>query len=98
MRGLVAELGPRARDGRAEGKRRRSARVILVSIPYGAMPQIGEDNRAELAGKVIIDTSNPVERRDGPQARRMGTWKGAGVSTAELLQQRPRRARVQLHS
>jgi predicted dinucleotide-binding enzyme len=48
------------------------------------MPQIGTDFAAELAGKVIIDTSNPVERRDGAQALE---WqqKGAGVATAELL-------------
>jgi predicted dinucleotide-binding enzyme len=49
------------------------------------MPQIGADFADELKGKVIIDTSNPVERRDGAEALE---WqrKGAGVSTAELLE------------
>ena len=58
--------------------------VVLVSVPYGAMPQIGTDFAKELAGKVIIDTSNPVAPRDGAQ---VPEWqrKGAGVSTAELL-------------
>jgi hypothetical protein len=48
------------------------------------MPQLGTDLAAQLAGKVIIDTSNPVANRDGPEA---AEWqrKGAGVSTAELL-------------
>jgi predicted dinucleotide-binding enzyme len=48
------------------------------------MPQIGMDFAAELEGKVIIDTSNPVAGRDGPD---VPEWqrKGAGVSTAELL-------------
>jgi predicted dinucleotide-binding enzyme len=80
---LAKELGPRAhvglpREAAAFGS------VVLVSVPYGAMPQIGADFAAELAGKVIIDTSNPVERRDGEQALE---WqrKGAGVATAELL-------------
>jgi predicted dinucleotide-binding enzyme len=80
---LARELGARAsvgtpRDAAAFGS------VVLVSVPYAAMPQLGADLKSELAGKVIIDTSNPVERRDGAEAM---TWqrKGAGVSTAELL-------------
>jgi predicted dinucleotide-binding enzyme len=80
---LAKELGPKAhvglpREAAAFGS------VVLVSVPYGAMPQIGTDYAAELAGKVIIDTSNPVERRDGAEALE---WqrKGAGVATAELL-------------
>ena len=83
LQGLVKELGPRAHAGTPK-EAATFGSVVLVSIPYGAMPQIGEDLRAELAGKVIIDTSNPSERRDGPQAVE---WqkKGAGVSTAELL-------------
>jgi predicted dinucleotide-binding enzyme len=83
LQGLVKELGPKAHAGTPK-EAAAFGSVVLVSIPYGAMPQIGEDLRAELAGKVIIDTSNPVERRDGAQAVE---WqkKGAGVSTAELL-------------
>ena len=83
LEALAKELGPRAhvglpREAAAFGS------VVLVSVPYGAMPQIGTDFAAELAGKVIIDTSNPNAGRDGPQAPE---WqrKGAGVSTAELL-------------
>ena len=83
LQDLVKELGPRAHAGTPK-EAAAFGSVVLVSIPYGAMPQIGTDLRAELAGKVIIDTSNPVERRDGAQAVE---WqkKGAGVSTAELL-------------
>jgi predicted dinucleotide-binding enzyme len=80
---LVKELGPRAHAGTPR-EAAAFGSVVLVSVPYGAMPQIGQDYAAELAGKVIIDTSNPNERRDGPGAVE---WqrKGAGVSTAELL-------------
>jgi predicted dinucleotide-binding enzyme len=80
---LAKELGPRARVGTPQ-EAAAFGSVVLVSVPYGAMPQIGNDFGAELAGKVIIDTSNPVEGRDGAQAVE---WqrKGAGVSTAELL-------------
>jgi len=83
LQGLVAELGPRAHAGTPK-EAAAFGDVVLVSIPYGAMRQVGNDYRAELAGKIIIDTSNPVERRDGAEAVE---WqrKGAGVSTAELL-------------
>jgi len=84
LQDLAKELGPRAhvglpREAAAFGS------VVLVSVPFGAMPQIGTDFAAELAGKVIIDTSNPVDGRDGVQ---VPEWKqkGAGVSTAELLE------------
>ena len=80
---LAKELGPRARVGTPH-QAAEFGSVVLVSVPYGAMPQLGADIGAQLAGKVIIDTSNPVERRDGAEAIE---WqrKGAGVATAELL-------------
>ena len=80
---LAKELGPRAHVGTPR-EAAAFGPVVLVSVPYAAMPQIGADFAGELAGKVIIDTSNPVERRDGAQALE---WqrKGAGPSTAELL-------------
>ena len=83
LQSLVKELGPRAHAGTPK-EAAAFGSVVLVSVPYGAMPQLGEDLRAELAGKVIIDTSNPVSPRDGDRAPE---WqkKGAGVSTAELL-------------
>ena len=83
LRDLVKELGPKAHAGTPR-EAAAFGSVVLVSVPYGAMPQIGTDFAKELAGKVIIDTSNPSERRDGTQA---AEWqrKGAGVSTAELL-------------
>jgi predicted dinucleotide-binding enzyme len=80
---LARELGPRAHVGTPR-EAAAFGSVVLVSVPYGAMPQIGTDFAAELAGKVIIDTSNPVERRDGAQAAEWNR-RGAGVSTAEIL-------------
>lgn len=83
LQDLAKELGPRAHVGTPQ-EAASFGTVVLVSVPYGAMPQIGADFADELAGKVIIDTSNPVAGRDGVQ---VPEWqrKGAGVSTAELL-------------
>jgi 8-hydroxy-5-deazaflavin:NADPH oxidoreductase len=83
LRALVAELGPHAHAGTPR-QAAAFGTVILVSIPYGAMPQIGEDLRAELGGKVVLDTSNPNERRDGEMALD-AKKKGAGIATAEFL-------------
>jgi 8-hydroxy-5-deazaflavin:NADPH oxidoreductase len=83
LRGLAQQLGPRA----AVGTPRQAALfgdVVLISVPYGAEPQIGRDLKAELAGKIVLDTGNPYPQRDGPmavQARREGT----GVASARFL-------------
>jgi 8-hydroxy-5-deazaflavin:NADPH oxidoreductase len=83
LKDLVARLGPRAHAGTPR-EAAAFGTVILVSVPYAAMPQLGTDLRAELAGKVILDTSNPVERRDGPMALE-AQRQGAGVATAQFL-------------
>ena len=80
---LVAGLGPRARAGTP----REAAvfgEVILISVPYGALPQLGRDLAGDLRGKVVLDTCNPVPRRDGDVAV-AALAKGAGVASAELL-------------
>ncbi|HEX3839118.1 MAG TPA: NAD(P)-binding domain-containing protein [Steroidobacteraceae bacterium] len=83
LQSLVAELGTHAHAGTPQ-QAAAFGTVILVSIPYAAMRQIGTDLRGQLAGKVILDTSNPSPGRDGPMAID-AQKKGAGVTTAELL-------------
>jgi predicted dinucleotide-binding enzyme len=83
LQGLVAEIGSHARAGTPR-EAAAFGTVILVSVPYSAMPQLGEDLRAELAGKIILDTSNPVVARDGDMAI-AAQRKGAGIATAEFL-------------
>jgi hypothetical protein len=80
---LAAELGPRAHVG-MPCEAAAFGSIVLVSIPYGAMPQIGADCAEQLAGKIVLDTSNPVENRDGAMALE-AQRKGAGVATAEFL-------------
>lgn len=84
IKGLVAQLGPRAHAGTPR-EAAAFGSVILISVPYRAIPQIGTDFHTELAGKVILDTSNPVESRDGAMATDAQKL-GAGAATAELLQ------------
>jgi hypothetical protein len=83
LRGLAASLGPRARVGTPRDAA-VFGEVVLVSVPYGALPQVGRDLKAELAGKVVLDTCNPYPSRDGEMAvaaRRAGT----GVADPQFL-------------
>ena len=58
--------------------------VLLVSVPYPALEQIGRDYAASIKGKVVLDTSNPIESRDGKMAV-AAREKGTGVASAEFL-------------
>jgi predicted dinucleotide-binding enzyme len=83
LEGLAHSLGPAARVGTPR-EAALFGEVVLISVPYGALPQVGRDLKAELAGKIVLDTGNPYPERDGPmavQARRKGT----GVASAEFL-------------
>lgn len=83
LKALAASLGPRARVGTP----REAAvfgEVVLVSVPYGALPQVGRDLKAELAGKIVLDTCNPYPSRDGEmavEARKVST----GVADPQFL-------------
>ncbi len=83
LTGLAQSLGPRARVGTP----REAAvfgEVVLISVPYGALPQVGHDLAAELAGKIVLDTGNPYPARDGDMAL-SARRKGTGVASAEYL-------------
>jgi predicted dinucleotide-binding enzyme len=83
LEGLARSLGPRSRAGTPR-EAALFGEVILISVPYGALPQVGRDLAPELAGKVLLDTGNPYPERDGEmavEARRKGT----GVASAEFL-------------
>ncbi len=76
-------LGPRARAGTPK-EAAAFGETVLISVPYAALPQIGRDYATELKGKVVLDTCNPIENRDGAMAVEMRS-KGTGVASAELL-------------
>jgi len=80
---LADELGPRVRAG-TPAMAAAFGEVVLVSVPYGAMPQIGRDYANLLAGKVVLDTGNPFLSRDGEMARD-ALEKGTGIASAEFL-------------
>jgi predicted dinucleotide-binding enzyme len=40
--------------------------VVILAVPPSAIPQLGEDIGHLLAGKIVIDITNPRLDRDGP--------------------------------
>lgn len=80
---LAEKLG---RGARAGTPREAAAfgDVILMAVPYGALPGIGKDLADVIDGKIVIDACNPFPNRDGDIA----DWareKGVGLASAELL-------------
>jgi 8-hydroxy-5-deazaflavin:NADPH oxidoreductase len=83
LRSLAQSLGPKAKVGTPR-EAALFGDVVLVSVPYSALPQIGQDLKAELAGKIVLDAGNPYPGRDGDmanEARRIGT----GVASPRYL-------------
>lgn len=60
--------------------------VVVFAGPFGAWPNFAADNVAHLAGKVVIDASNPIIDRDGPLASEVvASGKGSAGYVASLL-------------
>ena len=81
---LVKKIGPGASAGTV-AQAVAFADVILLAVPYGAMPQIAAEHAKALAGKtLVIDATNPNPGRDGAVANDAIDF-GAGAYTAKLL-------------
>jgi predicted dinucleotide-binding enzyme len=80
---LAAKLGGKARAGTPK-EAAAFGDVLLVAVPYGALPDLGKSLKSELNGKVVIDACNPFPTRDGEIAN-WAREKGAGLASAELL-------------
>ena len=83
LEGLAHSLGPKAHVGSPHDAA-TFGDVVLISVPYGALPQVGRDLKTELNGKIVLDTGNPYPERDGPMAAE-ARRKGTGVASAEYL-------------
>lgn len=80
---LAASLGGGARAGTSR-EAAAFGTVLLISVPYKALPGVGKDLGDLLKGKIVIDTSNPIVARDGDIAV-AAREKGAGLASIEYL-------------
>lgn len=83
LKDLVAKAGARARSARPE-EAAKWGDVVVIAVPYGALPQVGKDYAPLMKGKVVIELGNPRADRDGPMAND-AIKKGTGVASAEYL-------------
>ncbi len=80
---LAATLGPNAKAGTPR-EAAAFGDVLVVSVPYTALPSVGKELADLIKGKIIIDTSNPIVPRDGEMGA-AAREKGAGLASAEYL-------------
>ena len=83
LRKLVARLGPLARTGTVE-QALAFGDVVLMAVPFGALPQIGKDYAKQLKGKIVLDASNALAERDGPVAGE-AAQDGIGITAQKYL-------------
>jgi predicted dinucleotide-binding enzyme len=65
---IVKRLGARASAG-TPAEAAAFGDVVMLTVPVNAMPDLARDLAPLLAGKVVIDTGNAYEKRDGDAAR-----------------------------
>ena len=82
-RKLAASVGPGARAGTPR-EAAAFGEVLFFAVPYSALPGLGRDLASEIKGKIVLDASNPIPRRDGDMAKE-ALAKGTGVASPEFL-------------
>lgn len=80
---LAASLGSNARAGTPR-EAAAFGDVLLMAVPYRALPDVGKELGGLVKGKIVIDASNPIPGRDGDIAK-WAREKGAGLASQELL-------------
>ncbi|PLP97093.1 NADPH-dependent F420 reductase [Cupriavidus pauculus] len=81
LKTLTDSLGPLAQAGTV-AQAVAFADVILLAVPYGAVPDIGQQNRWQ--GKIVLDATNAVAARDGAIVDEVKA-NGIGATTAKYL-------------
>ena len=83
LKEMAARLGPRAHVGTV-AEAIAFGPVVFIAVPYSALPGIGRDNAAALKGRIVIDASNPIVRRDGAVAEE-AMASGIGATSLKYL-------------
>ncbi|GBD57425.1 NADPH-dependent F420 reductase [Gluconobacter wancherniae] len=76
---VATSLGPLASAG-TPAQAAAFGSIVVLAVPYRAIPQLGRELGHALAGKIIIDPSNPYPFRDGSIAN-AARIDGAGATT-----------------
>jgi len=82
LKDLVSGLGPLAQAGTVD-QAIAFGDVVLLTVPYGALPQIGRDYATQLNGKIVLDTCN-ADASNGAVADEVEA-NGIGVTSQKYL-------------
>ena len=83
LKDLAAKAGPHAKTG-TPAEAVAFGDVVVIAVPYSAFPAVAKADGPAMKGKVVFDTSNAVEPRDGAivaDVRKVGI----GAYSAKLL-------------
>jgi hypothetical protein len=80
---LAERLGHRVSAG-TPAEAAAFGEVMLIAVPYGALPQVGREHAAAMRGKIVLETGNPFPERDGAMAE-PARARGTGAASAEFL-------------
>ena len=83
LKELVAGLGPLAQNGTVQ-QAIAFGDALLIAVPYGALPQIGQEYSDILKGKIMLDACNAVPARDGAVADEVER-DGIGIASQKYL-------------
>jgi predicted dinucleotide-binding enzyme len=68
LKAMIEQLGIRASAGTPHDAA-IVGDVVMLTVPLKAVPDLARDLAPALAGKIVLDTGNAYERRDGAVAR-----------------------------
>lgn len=83
LKALVGSVGANASAG-TPAQAIAFGDVVVIAVPYRAVPEIGREFRDQLAGKIVLDVTNAVPARDGEVAT-VANAKGIGLASAGFL-------------
>lgn len=84
LKDLVAKAGPNAKAG-TPAEAAAFGDVVLIAVPYSAFEAVAKADDAALKGKVVLDASNAIDKRDGTALGEKVRAKGIGEYDAKLL-------------
>ncbi len=78
---LVERIGPRASVGTPVAAAALGT-VVMLTVPLKAVPDLARELKHELEGKIVLDTGNAYERRDGVVAAEATAHAGGSAGWA----------------
>jgi 8-hydroxy-5-deazaflavin:NADPH oxidoreductase len=89
LKPLVNKLGPKASSA-TPADAAKFGEVVMLTVPLAAVPALAAELSDALAGKVVLDTGNAYEKRDGDAAHQATAHAGGSAAWAAAMFPRSR--------